>query len=288
MRIPCRLILSALALAAGASQASATTLPYKSFDRLANEADGVVVGTVRAVQPMKDGRSDIHTFVTLDQLQVVGGRYAAPTLTLRLAGGVMGQERLQVEGAPELREGERVLMFVQGNGRDLVPFVGWGQGLFRLVPDGQGDYTVADADGHAVLGVEGGTVRTDAATGPEEVRLAGMPDAVMAMQRAKVGQGGAGRSDDGSESRLVAVKPAGARPMSAQAFIALARQKSAAHFATAHPLRSVAVGQMPAKVDDRDAASRDAAANAAVRPVTDAGQPALPQRAEQPRAATQE
>ena len=91
MRIPCRLILSALALAAGASQASATTLPYKSFDRLANEADGVVVGTVRAVQPMKDGRSDIHTFVTLDQLQVVGGRYAAPTLTLRLAGGVLGQ-----------------------------------------------------------------------------------------------------------------------------------------------------------------------------------------------------
>src|SRR5262249_38388155 len=77
--------VSAALLAQGI--AHGTTLPYKGVDKLVAEADGIVIGTVRQVQSAQDSQKDIETYVTLDNLKVLGGRYAAPTLTLRLKGG---------------------------------------------------------------------------------------------------------------------------------------------------------------------------------------------------------
>jgi hypothetical protein len=275
------LAASALTFALGAAQA--TTLPYKSLDRLVAESDGIVVGTVRQVQFAADAQHDIGTYVTLDNLQVLEGRYSAPTLTLRLKGGRVGNEILFVDGVPQFKADERVVLFVQGNGRDLVPLVGWTQGLFRLQPGADGALVVTDAAGHAVLGVKGNQVLTQEGADAEgsDVHVLGAPNADFALRAAAAGQSGAGRTENGSAVKLVGERIAkDAKPMKADAFIELVKQRSAGRNAqlaqSAASLRSVEIGAPLAAVDQRDAAADPRAAAQPQAQGPEFTQPALP------------
>jgi len=267
--------LSLVALAATTfclGAAHATSLPYKSFDKLVAESDGIVVATVRQVQFAADAQHDIGTYVTFDNLQMLEGRAAAPTLTLRMKGGRVGNEILFVDGVPQFQEGERVLMFVQGNGRDLVPLVGWTQGLFRLVTGADGRTVVADAGGHPVLGVKDNHVMTaeGAAAQAAETHVVGAPNADYAMHAAAAGRSGAGTTEDGSKPMLVSERLSkNAQPMAADAFLALVKQRSAARDAqlaqSGKVLESVTIGAPLAAVDHRDAVVPDARAAAAAQ-----------------------
>ena len=115
-----------------ALQSSATTLVYKSFNDLMKEADGVVSGHVASVDSQYNANREIYTFVTLDQLEVLSGTYQDSTLTIRLKGGKVENDISHVIGSPEFAEGDRVVLFVNGNGRYMVPLVGWTQGVFRI------------------------------------------------------------------------------------------------------------------------------------------------------------
>jgi hypothetical protein len=162
----------AVALAAFPLQSSATTLFYKSFTDLVNEADGVVSGHVASVNSQYNANKEIYTFVTLDQLEVLSGSYQDSTLTIRLKGGKVENDISHVIGSPEFTEGERVVLFVNGNGKYMVPLVGWTQGVFRIQQDPATSLDVIkDADGNRVVGVQNGQVLRDQVAQPEATIL---------------------------------------------------------------------------------------------------------------------
>jgi hypothetical protein len=97
--------------------ADATTLLKKNLDDLVRESDAIVVGTVSEIQAQYDASGDSHSFVTLTGLQVIHGEYQEGSLTLRLEGGRVGNHIRAVIGSPRFHANERVLLFVQGNGR---------------------------------------------------------------------------------------------------------------------------------------------------------------------------
>lgn len=254
--------------AMAAHDSGATVLPYKNFDRLVAEAEGIVIGTVRSVRtvPGRDP-ADLYTYVTIDQLDVISGRIGESTLTLRLKGGFDGRQALHVEGAPEFAAQERVLLFVQGNGRDLVPFVGWGQGVFRLVTEEGGRQTVRDAEGHAVVGLEGGHVMRRAGEALE-TPLVGAPP--LLRQRSSAPRAGGGTADNGSAVTEIGVAAATQPAMDAERFVALVRQRAAG--VASRDLRSVQPQDTAAMApNDSDAAPahRRAAPNEVARPAGD-------------------
>ncbi len=257
--------MGAALLAALSSPGQATVLPYKNLQALVDESDGIVVATVRAVQAAATAPHDVDTFVTLDRIELLSGRLDAPTLTLKLRGGLVDGRGLHVDGVPSLKPDERVLLFVQGNGRDLVPLVGWSQGLFRLVTDPRsGQSYVQDADGNEVVGLADGQVERQAGA-QLDVVLLGAPELQQARQPQP--EAGGGQTEDGSPVTPLGVQAAPKRPMSAERFVAEMRRRAAGH--AGRTLRSVAPGRVAAET-----AARPDAAPPSVRA---AGQPvALP------------
>jgi len=142
-----------------ASNTSATVVLALKFDELVRMADGVVLGTVESVVSRRDERKHIATYVTLTDLDLLTGSYQGKTLTLRFAGGAAENEIVEVEGSPTFHAKERVILFVSGNGEQLVPVLGWGQGVFRVVRDPQGGpEVISDSVGNRVFGIRDGQV----------------------------------------------------------------------------------------------------------------------------------
>ena len=218
-------IFGGLLLLSYAVHASATTLLYKSFNDLIKESDGIVAGTVASIESQYDRNKEIYTFVTLDQLDVLSGSYQGTSLTLRLKGGQVGHDISHIDGSPEFKQNDRVVLFVQGNGRDLVPLVGWTQGAFRIVEDPiTHQQVVHDHEGNRVLGVQAGQVLKEQVMNPEAQVVGEHAAVATAAER----DGGAGSNENQARNsqprneHLSSAKPT----MSSQAFIAAIRRLS--------------------------------------------------------------
>lgn len=135
--------------------AEATMLLKKNFDSLVQEADGVVLGTVEKVTSSYDANKEIFTFVTLADLDVISGDFAGENFTVRLKGGRIDGEILEIEGSPLFNTGEQVVVFIKGNGKQAVPIVGWTQGVLRVVSS-KNDQTIEDYEGNRIVGIKGG------------------------------------------------------------------------------------------------------------------------------------
>ena len=169
-------------------QAESSTLIPKSLNELLVEADGVVVGIVSSINSRYGADQRIYTFVTLTDLQIVYGQHDSPSLVLQLSGGEVNGIVLEISGGPKFRRQERVVLFLRGNGRELFPFVGWTQGVFRVFHDGKKNTDrIKDHDGSDVLGLVG----DDFLKRPREL--------------VRTGASG-GRTDDGSLSEPVSTE----------------------------------------------------------------------------------
>lgn len=185
-----RSLPAALSLTALCLQLSATTIPYKSFNDLMKEADAVVSGHVIGVESQYNAQKEIYTFVTLDNVQVLSGAYQDSTLTIRLKGGQVENDISHIVGSPEFKVDDQVVLFVQGNGRSMVPLVGWTQGLFRVVQDpATAKAVVNDADGNRVVGLQNGAVLRNLINKPEATILNAQTN-LAAVQNQVEGDGG--------------------------------------------------------------------------------------------------
>lgn len=145
-----------------------TTLIYKSVDDLVKESDGIVMGTVKKIEAHMNQEGEINTYVTFGNLKLLKGSYQGKEFTLRMEGGLVEKaikgkkekERigLLVHGSPTFQTNERVVLFVQGNGRNIVPLVGWGQGLFRIKETKTGKKIITDDLGNRVFSIKEGHV----------------------------------------------------------------------------------------------------------------------------------
>jgi hypothetical protein len=127
----------ALLFLAAAPAVRATTFEAPDLPRLVTAAEQIVRAEVletTSYWTQSGGQPLIETAVRLRVAATEKGE-AERELTLRMLGGRVGEERLQVDAMPELAEGDRLILFIQGNGRNVCPLVGWGHGAYRIYHD---------------------------------------------------------------------------------------------------------------------------------------------------------
>ena len=133
-----------------ADEHSSASLPG-SINRLAlrhliKEADLVFIGIVESIDYRSSSvrdKDDVilpHTFVTFKTEEILKGKTAADTITLRFQGGRMEAAKGEFEYLtstviPLFDLGDRDILCVKGNGKSICPLVGAKKGRFRVIDD---------------------------------------------------------------------------------------------------------------------------------------------------------
>jgi hypothetical protein len=131
----CEIVAGAVLMALLASTAGASIYVAADLSELVAEASAVVHGRVRSTEAhWLEGRTGIETIVTLDIDESFKGSLG-DSISLRVPGGRMGPYRSILVGAPTLREGDEVVLFLAGGGPAVPHLVGLAQGVFRVVVD---------------------------------------------------------------------------------------------------------------------------------------------------------
>jgi hypothetical protein len=123
-------------------EAAATVLVPADLGDLAREARSIARGRVAAIDAQwSDDRRTVETLVTIEVDEYLKGPLG-PTVQFRVPGGTLGRYRRVFVGAPDFSIDERVVVFLGAQG-PVVPYVlGLSQGVFRLVPSGDGSWNV--------------------------------------------------------------------------------------------------------------------------------------------------
>ena len=150
------LLLAGLA-AVPAPGAHATSRVYQDLATRVDRAELIFVGTVLHAESVPTGDGTFaFTYVTFEVEDTVKGTARDRQLTLRFAGGDLGETVFEVAGIPRFAPGDRHLLFVEGNGKHGCPLVGWGRGKLDLVAHPlTGETIVVDSDGRSVVGIDG-------------------------------------------------------------------------------------------------------------------------------------
>ena len=119
------------------TRANATTVVPPTFEEMAERAELVFVGKVvgsEAEWQVAGTNQAIFTLVEFHAEEILKGT-AAASVKLRFLGGTVGGVTLEVVGVPQFKAGDRVLLFVEGNGVQFCPLVGVYHGKFGVRKD---------------------------------------------------------------------------------------------------------------------------------------------------------
>jgi hypothetical protein len=117
--------------------ARATTVIAPSFDQMVDTSDYIVRATVKSItSEWRTGSEQryIASRVELEVLEVIKGSPPSP-LVLDLVGGRVGDQELTIQGAPRFIVGQQHILFVKGNGRQIIPLVGMMHGKYDVRRD---------------------------------------------------------------------------------------------------------------------------------------------------------
>ncbi len=132
-KLPCLLLVAASALAT----AHATTVIPPSFDDLVKHAEVIFQGTVTDVRAQWIGEGAEHRIVSFVTFKVEDAIKGAPgaSYTMRMLGGTVDGQTLEVSDAPKFKTGDRDILFVENNGSQFIPLVGIQNGRFHVRHD---------------------------------------------------------------------------------------------------------------------------------------------------------
>jgi hypothetical protein len=125
----------------------------RDFPDLVARSEQIVIGTVTDIHEQLETSGTPFTLVTFSDLIVLKGDVGS-TLTLRFYGGHAGDAVVAISDMPTFTIGERDVLFVAGNNRDVCPLVGVWQGRFyaRFDPT-SGTDVVEDSSHQPLIGV---------------------------------------------------------------------------------------------------------------------------------------
>lgn len=147
-----------IALFCLSTDVAAMVVVQRDFADLVRRAEQIVSGTVIDVGETRIDGSPV-TLVTVADLTVMKGP-AGDSITLEIYGGNDGEHAIKVPDMPTFAVGERVLLFVAGNGKNVCPLVGVWQGAFRVhFDEASGSDAVISYSGAPIAGVVDGEVR---------------------------------------------------------------------------------------------------------------------------------
>ncbi|HEY2614068.1 MAG TPA: hypothetical protein VGI42_00020 [Chthoniobacterales bacterium] len=148
----------------------ATTVIPPTFDQLVNDAELIFQGAVTNVRSEWIGEGAEHRIVTYVTFAIEDPLKGAPgqSYTIRMLGGTVNGQTMEVSDAPRFKMGDRDILFVEHNGSQFVPLVGIMHGRFHIGKEEQsGREIVAKDSGAPVANVAKlGTDEKAAASGP--------------------------------------------------------------------------------------------------------------------------
>lgn len=130
------LLCCGVLVAFGGAAAEATTFIVPETGDLLAASEQVALGRVSDIRSAATG-NDLRTYITLDVQEVIKGPHAR-TLTLVEPGGLVGEQRRWISGAPTFFVGERVLLFLKRNAQRELRTTFLGMGKFSVVRSSSG------------------------------------------------------------------------------------------------------------------------------------------------------
>src|SRR5437867_11309553 len=176
-------------IAIGFVRVSATIVVPPTFEQLVQQAELIFQGTVTDVRSVWQGEGaqrHIDTYVRFQVDENVKGN-ATSSYTLRVLGGTVGDETMEVTDSPKFKVGDREILFVEHNNEQFVPLVGINHGHFHVQHD--------ELTGRVVMiNGDGGPVRDlsqlgyiDEAAATDDVLQAISPDVLVSLCHQHVG-----------------------------------------------------------------------------------------------------
>jgi hypothetical protein len=165
----CRPLILMLWVGLAVASARATTVIPPTFDQLVSDAELIFQGAVTASRSFWIGGGAERHIVTDVTFRIEDSIKGAPgkSYTIRMLGGTVGGETIEVSDAPTFKVGDRDILFVEHNGTQFVPLVGIMHGRFHVQTDSEGRETVAKENGASVAHLEKlGIDEAGAVTGP--------------------------------------------------------------------------------------------------------------------------
>lgn len=140
------------AIVALVSSGQATTVIAPTFDELVNQAEVIFQGKVTDVRSMwagEGGQRHIVSYVTFAIEDGLKGNLGQ-SYTIRMLGGTVDGETMQVSDAPRFAVGDKDILFVQNNGSQFIPLVGIMHGRFHVQREQSGRESVLNNEDEPV------------------------------------------------------------------------------------------------------------------------------------------
>ena len=127
-----------------ASDAAATVFVPREFSELVRASRAIAYGQVVGIRARQTSdRVRVETLVTLRVATYLKGDLGQE-VTFVVPGGTFGRYRTIIVGAPEFRQGEEVVLFLNARGPSMPYVLRLAQGVFRVVRQpGSGERTIA-------------------------------------------------------------------------------------------------------------------------------------------------
>jgi hypothetical protein len=150
---PLRVLLFISCLALTIATVQATTVIPPTFDQLVNDAEMIFESTVSSMRSEWAGQGSERHIVTYVTFKIEDPIKGAPGVeyTLRMFGGTVDGQTIEVADAPRFKIGDRDILFVEHNGTQFIPLVGIMHGRFHVQTDETGLNQIIAKDNGAPL-----------------------------------------------------------------------------------------------------------------------------------------
>lgn len=130
-------LLSLACIFVGLNATRATTVIPPTFDELVSRAEVIFQGTVTDVRSQWTGEGAQRHIMSYVTFKVEDAMKGAPgdSYTLRMLGGTVDGETMEVSDSPKFKVGNRDIIFVENNGSQFIPLVGIMHGRFHVDKD---------------------------------------------------------------------------------------------------------------------------------------------------------
>ena len=150
-----RWLLAVILGLSSAQYVEATTVDPPDFATLVKDSDVIFRGKVTEIRSEWTGEGSerhIASYVTFEVLRTLKGNPSTP-FVLQMVGGTVGDQTLEIVGAPKFKVGDRSLLFVQKNGTQFIPLVGIMHGHLKVSADATtGEEILLKHDGSPLTG----------------------------------------------------------------------------------------------------------------------------------------
>ena len=147
------LLVAGLILSVSSAQATSVIPP--TFDELVDQAEIIFEGNVTDVRSQWVGEGAQRHIVSYVSFKVEDTVKGSPgkTYTVRMLGGTVDGESMEISDAPKFQVSDRDIIFVQNNGSQFIPLVGIMHGRFHVKRDQNGRDIVTTNEGEPLRDV---------------------------------------------------------------------------------------------------------------------------------------